>query len=119
MSFFLSLLFLLCSIPGWAAPANTSLPPAIQTTLTAEYPGWRLAPVTEDSLKEFKATQATHSPSVVPADFDNDGKRDYAVQIVLSKEGEDEQIVIIFLQRADAYEEIIVQSTDLISVHRQ
>jgi hypothetical protein len=83
----------------WAAkPPAASLPEAIITTLNQEYTGWKYA---------------AHAPAVVAADFNGDGKRDYAVQIALPQEGQEEQIVIVFMKSNDGYEEAVLQSQGL------
>jgi len=96
-----------CADPG--NPASP-LPESIRATLDQEYPGWKLAPVTPLIQKAYKQQKTTHAPSLTAADFDGDGKRDYAVQIVLNTPGEEEQIIIAFLARGDHFEESILQS---------
>ena len=86
------------------------LPSAIHATLDQEYPGWKLAPVTPQIQQEFKKHRVNHPPSLAAGDFNRDGKRDYAVQIVLTTPGEEEQIIIVFLAGANGYEETILQS---------
>lgn len=89
------------------------LPESIRATLDQEYPGWKLAPVTIPIQKEFTKRHLTRLPSLTAGDFDHDGKWDYAVQIALTKPGEEEQIVIVFLARDNGYEENIVESMGL------
>src|SRR5580765_7766045 len=86
-----------------------NLPQAIRSTLDAEYPGWKLAPVTKEIQQEFKKHHLTQPPSLVSGDFDHDGKQDFAVQIALTELGSEKQIIIIFHARNDSYEETIVQ----------
>jgi len=88
----------------------TGIPESLRSTLDQEYPGWTLAPVTRQIQEIYKQHKAAHSPSFALGDFDHDGKRDYAVQIVLKTPGQEEQIIIAFLTRGDRFEEIIVQS---------
>jgi hypothetical protein len=92
---------------------GVTLPPAIRATLNQEYPGWKLAPVTPQIQKTFQKHRASRLPSLTYGDFDHDGKRDYAVQIVLTTPGEEEQIVIVFLARGEGYEENILESMGL------
>src|SRR5579871_914327 len=84
-----------CSFSAEPAVPPPPLPPAILSTLNEEYPGWKLAPVTAQIQQEFKKHKINHYPSVTSADFDHDGKRDYAVQIALTTPGQEEQIVIV------------------------
>jgi hypothetical protein len=100
---------------GWgqeakAPPTASALPDSIRSTLTREYPGWKLAPVTPEIQKAYRQHNAPHPPSITTGDFDHDGRRDYVVQIVLKSSGEEEQIIIAFLARPDGYEEDILQS---------
>ncbi len=104
---------LLGAVPPPPTPSASSLPLAIRATLDVEYPGWKFAPVTPQIQQEFKKHRANRLPSLAVGDFDHDGKRDYAVQIALTSPGQEEQIVIVFLARNDAYEENIVQSMGL------
>jgi hypothetical protein len=87
-----------------------TLPPSIRATLDQEYPGWMPAPVTPQIHMTYTQRKAAHSPSFAAGDFNHDGKRDYAVQIVLKTPGQEEQIIIVFLARGDGFEEIILQS---------
>src|SRR5579864_2534329 len=102
---------------GWTANpppfSPPALPDAIRSTLNQEYPGWKLAPVTPQVLQEFKKHHINQSPSLVSADFDHDGKRDYALQIALTSPGQEEQIILVFLARGEGYEETILQSMGL------
>lgn len=93
-----------------ASAAAAGLPVSIRATLDEEYPGWQLAPSGAEVRSEFKKLKSRHFPSLAIGDFDHDGKRDYAVQIVLSSPGQEEQIIMIFLARASGYEESILQS---------
>jgi len=88
----------------------SAIPQSIRSTLDQEYPGWKLAPVTRQIQTIYKQHKVAHSPSFAQGDFDHDGRRDYAVQIVLNTPGQEEQIIIAFLARGDRFEEIIVQS---------
>ena len=87
-----------------------AVPESIRTILNREYPGWTLAPVTPQIHMTYKQHKVTHSPSVAQGDFAHNGKRDYAVQIVLKTMGQEEQIIIVFMALGDGFEEIILQS---------
>jgi len=106
-------LLMLAAIPGWSdppAPSSSVLPAEIQTTLDHEYPGWKLAPVNQQIQQEFKKHPVGHPPSLVWGDFDQDGKRDYVVQILLRSPDLIEQILIAFIQRENSFEEMILES---------
>ncbi len=90
-----------------------ALPAEIKTTLDHEYPGWILAPVNAAVQKEFNQKKTHRLPSLTYGDFDRNGKRDYAIQIALTAMGQEEQIVIIFLQHIGTYAEHIVLSMGL------
>ncbi len=103
-----------CSAVAAVAPsAAPVLPDVVRASLDQEYPGWKFAAVTTQIQQEFKKHKSNRSPCVAAGDFDHDGKRDYAVQIALTAPGQEEQIVIIFLARDNAYEETVVQSMGL------
>lgn len=90
------------------------LPPEIKVTLSQEYPDWKLAPVSKAVQKEFARLKATKQPSLTTADFNRDGKTDYAVQIAITTIGQEEQIIIVFIaQKEGGYSEHIVQSMGL------
>jgi hypothetical protein len=101
--------------PVKLAPAGPEslVPAAIRLKLDAEYPGWILAPVSAALRQRFQKKPLGHPPQLVGGDFDRDGKKDYAVQIALTNIGEEEQIVIAFLQRDDGFEETILESRGL------
>jgi hypothetical protein len=90
-----------------------AIPAAIQASLDQEYPGWKLAPVSPQIQQTFKKHKGSRLPSLVIGDFDHDGNRDYALQIALTETGQEEQIVLFFMDRGPSYEETIVQSMGL------
>ena len=112
------ILFLGCRSPLWSAQPTLpkkasvapSLPESILAMLNQEYPAWKLAPVTPQVQREFIKHKINRSPSLVLGDFDHDGKMDYAVQLALTTPGQEEQIIMVFMARDNAYEETIVQS---------
>lgn len=106
------------SVPGSTKPAAPSpaarlLPSPILEMLNREYPGWTLARASKPVQDQFTKHQAGHPPSVMGGDFDGDGQKDYAVQISRTQPDEEEQIVIVFLKRADAFEEFVLESRGL------
>lgn len=93
---------------------SVSLPPKIKTTLNQEYAGWKLAPVSKAVQAEFVRLKATKLPSLTTADFNKDGKLDYAVQIAMTTIGQEEQIIMVFMALPEGgYAENIVQSMGL------
>ncbi|MDX2151560.1 MAG: hypothetical protein SFV54_12555 [Bryobacteraceae bacterium] len=58
------------------------LAPAWQSALDARYPGWKLAPVAPQIAAWFKEYGLGWEPNLVRADFDRDGREDFALQIV-------------------------------------
>lgn len=109
---------MLLAAPLWGAPPPkaapaVSLPEPIRQTLDQEYPGWKLAPVTPEIQQTFSRHKAGRSPSFAWADFDRDGRRDYAVQIALTQPEQEEQILLVFMSRDPAYQETILESRGL------
>jgi hypothetical protein len=98
--------------PPPAGPRG-DLPPSIIATLDREYPGWVFARSSRPVLDQFAKHPAGHPPYLVGGDFDDDGAKDYAVQIARTQPGDEEQIVIAFLRRDDVFEEIILESRGL------
>jgi len=86
------------------------MPPTIRTVLNTEYPGWKLAAVSKSVWEEFNKTRPGHHPALMPGDFDQDGKTDWAISVMLNNPGEEEEFVTVFLARPTGYEEIIVES---------
>ena len=72
-------------LPPASKPMMAPLPPEIKEMLDAAYPGWRLA---------------YHPPSYVTADFDQDGKKDYALQMIRGPMGSEEQDLVVILHNA-------------------
>jgi len=62
-----------------AAEAQSQLPVAVRRVLEARYPGWRFAELDPDLAH---GVARGRSAAWVTGDFDGDGRRDYAVQLV-------------------------------------
>lgn len=107
-------LWVLMAAPAFAAPAVSPVPPDVRARLDEQYPGWKLATAAKSVWLVFKSTAVplppSRHPSLLNADFDGDGKKDWAIQIQLSNPGEEEQFVTVFLARDGGYEEAIVES---------
>src|SRR6478672_11552305 len=87
------------------AGAQSPLPVAVQQVLEARYPGWRFAELDPHLAHDLARGL---SAAWVTADFDGDGRRDYAVQLVApSAPPESAQQVIGLLARS-GHEPIII-----------
>jgi hypothetical protein len=93
------------------AKAQSQLPVAIKQVLDARYPAWHFA--------ELDSHLAHHLPrglsaAWVRADFDGDGRWDYAVQLVTpSAPPESTQQVIGLLARRTGYEPVVIRAAGL------
>jgi hypothetical protein len=65
-----------------AFSARSDLPVAARELLDREYPGWRLAPVAVQVRDWFEQQRFSYAPNLARGDFDNDGKPDWALEIV-------------------------------------
>jgi hypothetical protein len=93
------------------AEAQNQLPVAVQQVLEARYPGWRFAQL--DSQLAHDLARGL-SAAWVAADFDGDGRRDYAVQLVApSAPPESTQQIIGLLARRSGYEPVVVMAAGL------
>jgi hypothetical protein len=78
------------------APAPP-LPPAVRREVDAAYPGWKFATVSP-ALRHLLAPG--QRPEWVSGDFDGDGRRDYAVQLVRATPRADSaQLTVALLRR--------------------
>jgi hypothetical protein len=94
-----------------ASGGQGALPLDARQRLDALYPGWRFATVTTALQRNFPAP---FSAAWVSGDFDGDGKRDYAVQLVqLSAPADSRQRVVALLRRAPTYDVLIVDAYPL------
>jgi hypothetical protein len=85
---------------GTSAYAEAQLPASIRAELDAAYRGWSLAPVHGEIARWFAEYGFDYAPSLVTGDFDNDRRRDYAVQIIAKSKS----IVVAFLDRSGRWE---------------
>jgi len=76
---------------AWAF-SSLLLPAPIQTWLDREQPGWRLAYVDPQIETWFRESAFPYAPNLIAADFDGDGRTDYAVHILVR----DESRLIVF-----------------------
>jgi hypothetical protein len=101
----------LASIPADAVaqrPGRGTLPPSIRAELTRLYPGWRFATVAPRLRPQLAPGQ---TPDWIAGDFDADGRRDYAVQIVHPAAPRSLQSVLAFLRRDKGYRRLLVQDS--------
>jgi hypothetical protein len=90
---------------------QAGLPLDARRRLDAVYPGWRFASVTPALQRSLPATV---SAAWVSGDFDGDGKRDYAVQLVQpSGPADSQQRLVALLRRPRTYEVVTVQAYPL------
>ncbi|MDQ3995442.1 MAG: hypothetical protein M3303_00310 [Gemmatimonadota bacterium] len=96
-------------LPTGAAPQRTkgALPAPIRAQLARAYPGWRFAAVAPELRAQLASGQ---TPDWIAGDFDADGRRDYAVQIVRPSSRDGAQYVLAFLRRGARYRQLVVDS---------
>jgi hypothetical protein len=100
---------LLASSPAFGQ--QDQLPGTVRRTLTARYPGWRFAELDPHLAHELAAGQ---SPAWVQADFDGDGRQDYAVQLIAPSAARDSaQQVVALITRGGRLEPIVLLSGGL------
>jgi hypothetical protein len=93
------------------AQAQGGLPGAARQVLEARSPGWRFAGLDPRLADDLVRGQ---SAAWVVADFDGDGRRDYAVQLVApSAPPESAQQVVALLARRGGYEPVLVMAAGL------
>ena len=91
-----------------AAEAQSGLPVTAQTVLEGRYPGWRFADLEPRLVHQLPAGL---SAAFVVADFDGDGRRDYAVQLVAPSAPLDSaQQVVALLARRNRYEPVLIMA---------
>jgi hypothetical protein len=104
---------LLVSAGRTAAQDSDALPPAIRRALDASHPGWRIAPMTDDVTTLWRQSFPAAPPNILQADYDGDGRTDYAVFIHHPGRTEDGRpgvsgTALAFLRRGDRYRPVIV-----------
>lgn len=87
---------------AWAI-SSLVLPAAIGGLLDQAEPGWRLAPTAPQLSAWLAESRLGWEPSLIEADFDGDGRKDYAVQILTKR---DRQRVAVFLQRGSGWQTV-------------
>jgi hypothetical protein len=99
---------------GWASTSAaqtggqaTDLPTAVTSMLDARFPGWSIAPASEDSMAEWRSG-SRHIPNVERGDYDGNGVLDYALAVAYPRRGaaaagEPRVDVVLFLQRGRSY----------------
>jgi hypothetical protein len=103
---------LLLEVARWcAAGGQAGLPVDARQRLDALYPGWRFASVTPALQRSLPRTV---SAAWVSGDFDGDGKRDFAVQLVQpSGPTDSQQRLVALFRRLRTYEVVSVQAYPL------
>ncbi len=94
-----------------AAEPQDALPVAARQALEARYPRWHFAELAPHLARELGRGQ---SPAWVAADFDGDGRRDYAVQLVAPSARPDstQQVVALFARRG-RFEPVVIMAGGL------
>ena len=85
----------------------TDLPTAVTSMLDARFPGWSIAPASEDSMAAWRSG-SRHMPNVERGDYDGNGVPDYALAVAYPRRGagaagEPLVDVVVFLQRGRSY----------------
>ena len=89
------------------------LPRAVRRAVDAAYPGWRFATIIPELRRELAPGQR---PEWVSGDFDGDGRRDYAVQIVWAEAPppqDSSQLTVALLRRPRGYARHVVHATGI------
>lgn len=76
------------------------LPATAQRVLDREHPGWQLAPIAPQISEWFADRRFDWQPNLGSADFDRDGKQDYAALITSGGR----ELSIVLLARGDSFE---------------
>jgi hypothetical protein len=79
------------------------LPAGISGLLDKAEPGWQLAPTAPQLSAWLAESKLGWEPSLIEADFDGDGRKDYAVQILTKRS---HQRVAVFLQRDQGWQTV-------------
>jgi hypothetical protein len=93
-----------------AAEAQSQLPVNVRQVLEARYPGWRFAELSPH-LAHYLPRGL--SAAWVAADFDGDGRRDYAVQVVAPSPPPDSAQQVLGLLAGSGYEPVLVMASGL------
>ncbi len=83
------------------------LPNAIKTILDRDYPGWQFAEVAKEIYEFFKMEKVEFDPNFIMGDFDGNGKRDYAIQIVHGGK----RIVLAFLKKGNFFKKYVLETS--------
>jgi len=76
------------------------LPPPARDVLDREVPGWKLAPIAPQVRDWFAQQHFGHEPDLAHFDFDLDGVRDWALEIIVSGR----QLAVMLLARGSGFE---------------
>lgn len=108
-------IFVMVLMPMSVAEPRTPapLPKAITVRLDADYPGWRFQPTSGASASVGRREAPDRSASVLQADFDGNGLKDYAV--VIEYQGSDADghsdrfcRVLVFLRTGTRFRSILL-----------
>jgi hypothetical protein len=91
-----------------AGPASPPLPAPIRSLLDAHYTGWRIPAMNEETAASWRETFPGAPENVLQADYDADGRGDYAVLVEYPAPTEDGRVLphrraLAFLRRRETY----------------
>lgn len=89
-----------------AFAAAPDLPAPVRALLDRDYPGWRPAPVAVQVRDWFEQQHFGYAPNRVREDLDNDGKPDWALEILSGGL----QLTVVLLARGDGFDSILLSS---------
>jgi hypothetical protein len=89
-----------------AFAAAPDLPAPARMLLDRRYPDWRLAPVAAQVRDWFEQQHFGYAPNLVREDLDNDGKPDWALEILSGGL----QHTVVLLARSGGFDSILVSS---------
>ena len=102
-----AILLMLAALPSLVNARRTSgsprLPSSIQQSLDRRFGKWAYNETSDGVRKWLSDTKHGANPNLIAADFDGDGLRDYAVQIVTGPSGMPVRRVLVYLQRGKGY----------------
>lgn len=89
---------------AWAQNAGVELPAAARKVLESRYSKCTLAPSAPQIDDWFRVYRIPYRPVLTFGDFDDDGSRDYAVQIVCPGPKGPEQTVVALMARGKGFD---------------
>ena len=91
------------TVHGRQALSPPRLPAPLKQTLDRRFGGWIYNETGSEILKWFSAEKRGANPNLIAGDFDGNGLRDYAIQIITLSSGQRERRVVVYLRRGKGY----------------